>query len=55
MIIETRKFEMPVEPRFVRILSGLFGKRRELCCPGGIGNETVDQFRREGLHFGRLR
>jgi hypothetical protein len=26
-----------------------------LCCPGGMRNETVDQLRRMGLRFGRLR
>ena len=36
-------------------LAGIFGKRLELCCPGGVRNELVDRLRREGLHFGRLR
>jgi hypothetical protein len=35
--------------------AGLFGKKLELCCPGGVPNKAVDQSRRDGLHFGRLR
>ena len=41
--------------RLIQGLSRLFGKRLELCCPGGVRNEIVDRFRREGPHFGRLR
>ena len=41
--------------RSVPLLAGIFGKRLELCCPGGVPNEAVAQLRREGLHFGRLR
>lgn len=37
------------------VLAGLFGKRLELCCPGGARNPAVEQLRRDGLHFGRLR
>jgi hypothetical protein len=41
--------------RFIRKLSRLFARPLELCCPGGVRNETVERLRREGLHFGRLR
>lgn len=36
-------------------LAGIFGKRVALCCPGGVPNLLVEQFRGEGLHLGRLR
>jgi hypothetical protein len=26
-----------------------------LCCPGGLPNAAVEQARRDGFHFGRLR
>ncbi len=37
------------------IMSRLFARPLELCCPGGARNEAVERLRREGIHFGRLR
>lgn len=53
------KIEMTEATMFLRCiataLAEIFGKRLELCCPGGRRNAVVDQARSEGLHFGRLR
>jgi len=46
---------MSGEKRLLPLLAGLFGKHLALCCPGGLPNAAVEQARREGLHFGRLR
>jgi hypothetical protein len=53
--IEMKEPGMPLLIRAVPVLAGLFGKRLELCCPGGARNASVDALKREGLHFGRLR
>ncbi len=46
---------MVVRLYLVEILSRLFAKPLELCCPRGARNEAVERLRRVGLHFGRLR
>lgn len=53
--IEIKELSMSTIKRLFPALAGLFGKRLELCCPGGVRSETVEQLRRDGLHFGRLR
>ncbi len=47
--------EMIARLYLVEIMSRLFAKPLELCCPGGARNEAVERLRRDGLHFGRLR